>query len=156
MAWGRQKSTKRQRPPRILVPNNEKAIFTISTEKFVGTIQRLSATGGSAVFAKGTVPEGSYGEMILNTIFGNVIADIQFLHAGADGKPLAQAFAFVEMDDVSEKRFKAAVAKMEEAGFSDAEEVEPPFSEKAMAALGNHVRGLKAIWLAKRQSSKRT
>jgi hypothetical protein len=149
MAWGREKTEKPRRPPRILVPNNEKAVFTVANEKFVGTIQRLSLTGGSAIFAKGPVPDGAYGEMILKTIFGNVTAEIQFLHAGADGVPLAQAFSFMEMDEVSAKRFSAAVVKMEDAGFSDAVEEEPPLAEKAMAVLGNRVRGLKAMFAAK-------
>jgi hypothetical protein len=150
MAWGREKISKPRRPPRILVPNNEKALFTVSNEKFVGTIQRLSLTGGSAIFTKGPVPDGAYGEMVLKTVFGNVTAEIQFLHAGADGIPHAQAFSFMEMDDVSSKRFGAAVEKMEDAGFSDAVEVEPPLAEKAMAALGHRVRGLKAMFAAKR------
>jgi hypothetical protein len=154
MAWGRAKNSKLHRPPRILVPNNENAVFTVAAEKFVGTIQRLSLTGGSAVFAKGPVPNGTYGEMILKTVFGNVTAEIQFLHAGADGVRQAQAFSFLEMDDVSTKRFRAAVEKMEEAGFSDAEEVEPALAEKAMLALGGPLRGLKAIFAAKVRSSK--
>jgi len=150
MAWGREKISKSRRPPRILVPNNEKAVFTVANDKFVGTIQRLSLTGGSAVFTKGPVPDGAYGEMILKTIFGNVTAEIQFLHAGADGVRHAQAFSFMEMDEVSAKRFRSAVEKMEDAGFSDAVEEEPPLSEKAMTALGHHVRGLKAMFAAKR------
>ena len=35
---------------------------------------------------------------------------------------LAQAFRFVEMDDISAKRFASAAAQMQKAGFSDAGE----------------------------------
>jgi hypothetical protein len=48
-----------------------------------------------------------------------VTARIQFMRTEADGIPLAQAFRFVEMDNVSRKRFSAAVKKMQSAGFSD-------------------------------------
>jgi hypothetical protein len=54
-----------------------------------------------------------------------VSAHIEFLHRGADGVPLAQAFRFLAMDDVSTKRFKAAVAQMQMAGFSDVDEQKP-------------------------------
>jgi hypothetical protein len=33
-------------------------------------------------------------------VFGKVTAQIQFIHSGADGTPLAQAFHFIDMDDV--------------------------------------------------------
>jgi hypothetical protein len=116
-----QKSRRVKRPPRIRVPNNERALFTVDTQKFVGVVQRLSLTGGSAVLAKGPVPEGTLGEMALNTVFGKVTAHIQFLRTGAEGMPLAQAFQFLEMDDVSSRRFHRAAEQMRSAGFSDAE-----------------------------------
>jgi hypothetical protein len=53
MAQTPQKPRKRKRPPRIRVPNNERALFTVDTDKFVGVIRRLSLTGGSAVLSKG-------------------------------------------------------------------------------------------------------
>jgi hypothetical protein len=51
--------------------------------------------------------------------FGKVNAHIEFLHTGADGVPLAQAFALLAMDAVSSKRFKTAVEQMETPDFSD-------------------------------------
>jgi hypothetical protein len=116
------KSSKQTRPPRIRVPNNEKAVFIVDTHKFVGVLQRLSLTGGSALLAKSSIPPGTLGEMILSTVFGKVTAEIEFLHTGADGVPLAQAFRFVSMDSVSQKRFSAAAKQMQSAGFSDVEE----------------------------------
>jgi hypothetical protein len=117
-----QKPGKSTRPPRIRVPNNERALFTVNNQKFVGVIQRLSLTGGSAILSKGLIPQGTLADMGLNTVFGKVRAQIQFLHSGADGIPLAQAFRFIDMDDISRKRFGAAAAQMQSAGFSDAEE----------------------------------
>jgi len=120
------KLAKHSRPPRIRVPNQERAVFTVDHQKFLGTIQRLSVTGGSVVLAKGFLPERTPGEMTLGTVFGKVNAQIEFLQAGADGVPLAQAFRFVAMDDVSAKRFSAAAEKMQNAGFADAEQRQTP------------------------------
>jgi hypothetical protein len=120
------KIAKHNRPPRIRVPNQERAIFTVDSEKFLGTIQRLSLTGGSVLFAKGSLPEGTAGEMTLGTVFGRVNAHIEFLQTGADGVALAQAFRFLAMDDLSTRRFNAAAEKMQSAGFADAEKKATP------------------------------
>jgi hypothetical protein len=117
-----QKPRKSTRAPRIRVPNSERALFTVNTQKYVGVIQRLSLTGGSAILSKGPIPQGTLADMGLNTVFGKVRAQIQFLHSGADGIPLAQAFRFIDMDDVSRERFNAAAAQMQSAGFSDVQE----------------------------------
>jgi hypothetical protein len=118
------KSRKITRAPRIRVPNNERALFIVETDKFVGFVQRLSLTGGSAILSKGPVPQGTLAMMGLNTVFGKVTAQIQFLQTGAEGIPLAQAFRFLDMDDVSTRRFTAAAEQMQSAGFSDVEEDE--------------------------------
>lgn len=120
-----QKSTKRERAPRIRVPNSERALFTVDTARFVGVIQRLSLTGGSAVLSKGPIPHGTMGDIALSTVFGRVDAKIEFLQTGADGVPLAQAFRFITMDDTSSERFVAAAKQMEKAGFSDAPQEKP-------------------------------
>ena len=114
------KSSPRTRAPRIRVPNNERAIFSVDEAKFVGVIQRLSLTGGSAVLAKGPIPHGTMGGLVLSTVFGKVTAQIEFLQTGADGVPLAQAFRFLTMDEDSTRRYTAAAQQMEKEGFSDA------------------------------------
>jgi hypothetical protein len=53
------KPGKSQRPPRIRVPNNERALFTVESEKFIGVIRRISLTGGSALLSKDPIPEGT-------------------------------------------------------------------------------------------------
>ena len=116
------KTGKRPRPPRIRVPNQERAVFTVDNQKFVGIVQRLSVTGGSALLVKGPIPKGTLGEMALSTVFGRVNAHIEFLHTGADGVPLAQAFRFLAMDAVSTNRFSAATKQMQSAGFADVEQ----------------------------------
>jgi hypothetical protein len=138
-------SGKSTRPPRIRVPNNERALFTVESQKFIGVIKRLSLTGGSAILTKGPIPQGTLGEMGLNTVFGNVRAQIQFLHTGADGIPLAQAFRFLEMDETSRERFRSAAKQMETEGFSDAEEQKPlDLAYRSLSKLGESVRRLSA------------
>jgi hypothetical protein len=135
MAKNSQKPGKNNRPPRIRVPNNEKALFTVDAKKFVGVLRRLSLTGGSAILSNGPIPEGTLAEMDLGTVFGKVTAQIQFMHGGADGIPLAQAFRFIDMDEVSSKRFSAAAKQMQKAGFSDVKENENPLGNLASQTL---------------------
>jgi len=101
------------------VPHQQKAIFTLDGQKFVGVVQRLSLTGGSALLAKGPIPEGTLAEMVFGTVFGKVNAHIELLHTGADGVPLAQAFTFVTMDDRSSQRFKKALEEMHTSDLAD-------------------------------------
>jgi hypothetical protein len=135
MAQDSQKPGKHTRPSRIRVPNNERALFTVDTNKFVGVVRRLSLTGGSVVLSKGPIPQGTVAQMDLRTVFGKVTAQIEFMHSGADGIPLAQAFRFLDMDDVSSERFSAAAMRMERAGFSDVEERENPVGDLASQTL---------------------
>jgi hypothetical protein len=143
-----QKAKKNSRPPRICVPNSERALFMIEADKFVGVIQRLSVTGGSAILSKGPIAHGTLGEMGLKTVYGPMKAQIQFLSCGADGIPLAQAFRFVDMDDVSRRRFDASIKKMQEAGFSDAPAKDSSVGEmaaKSLTKLGESIRRLSVL-----------
>jgi hypothetical protein len=145
----------KHRPPRIRVPHQQKAIFTVDNQKFVGIVQRLSLTGGSALLVKGPIPEGTLGEMDLGTVFGKVNAQIEFLHTGADGVPLAQAFAFLAMDAVSSKRFKTAVEQMETPDFSDVGQKRTAI-DAAFETLRESVRQLSAtLTSGRRTRSKR-
>jgi hypothetical protein len=148
------RTRKSPRPPRIRVPNNERALFTVDAIRFVGVLQRLSLTGGSAVLSKGPMTHGTIGDIALCTVNGKVSAQIEFLQTGADGIPLAQAFRFLSMDDKSAKRFAAAAAQMEKEGFSDAPSPRPsPLSAPASEALGlllQSVRRLAATIVANR------
>jgi len=126
------KPRKQGRPPRIRVPNEEKAIFTVDHQKFLGIVRCLSLTGGSVLLVKGSFPVGTLGELALGTIFGKVRAPVEFLHLGADGVSRAQAFRFVAMDDISTKRFNAAVKQMQMAGFSDVVEQKPTLIDTAL------------------------
>jgi hypothetical protein len=147
MPWKIDEPGKQGRPPRIRVPNQERAIFTVDNQKFVGIVRRLSVTGGSALLVKGPVPRGTLGEMALSTVFGKVNAHIEFLHTGADGVPLAQAFRFLAMDAVSTKRFHAATKQMQNAGFADIEQKRTSLDRafESWGKLRNSVRQLSGI-----------
>jgi len=140
-----QKPQRRPRAPRIRVPNSERAVFTADDRSFVGVIQRLSLSGGSAVLAKGPIPHGTMGTMSLGTVFGKVSAQIEFLQTGADGVPLAQAFRFLAMDDASAKRFAAAAKQMEKEGFSDADSGSASHSGRASHALGQLLHSVRRL-----------
>lgn len=148
-----------ERAPRIRVPNSERALFQVNEQRFVGVIQRLSLTGGSAVVSRGPIPEGTMADMTLSTVHGKVNAHVEFLHTCADGIPLAQAFRFLAMDDVSTERFTAAANQMHEEGFSDAPVAEKatlslPASE-ALGQLLQSVRRIAATLVASRAAGKR-
>jgi hypothetical protein len=150
-----EKNRKNTRPPRIRVPNNEQAIFTVDNQKFIGVIKRLSLTGGSAVFTRNLIPNGTLGEMALKTVFGKVEAQIQFLQTGADGMPHSQAFRFLDMDSTSRQRFVAAAELMQREGFSDAKEGRGPL-DLSLSKLGESIRRLSgAVSSGRRDSAKR-
>lgn len=143
---------RKNRPPRIRVPHQQKALFTVENQKFVGIVQRLSLTGGSALLVKGPIPQGTLGEMALGTVFGKVVAHIEFLHTGADGVPLAQAFAFLAMDAVSGKRFKTAVEQMETSDFSDVIGLRQTPIDTAFETLRESVRQLTGMLIPGRRT----
>ena len=157
MARKSQKPNKRARPPRIRVPNGERALFIVDDARLVGVIHRLSLTGGSAVLSKGPIPHGTMGDISLNTVFGRVDAKIEFLQTGADGVALAQAFRFLAMDDNSTERFAAAARQMEQAGFSDTGKEETGISAgtRSLNRLLESVRRLAETLVAAKSAGRR-
>jgi len=152
------KSRKSPRPPRIRVPNSERALFTVDAAHFVGVLQRLSLTGGSAVLSKGPIPHGTEGSIAMKTVFGKVSAQIEFLQTGADGVPLAQAFRFLAMEASSSTRFAAAAKQMEKEGYSDAPPKQSPLSappSEALSLLLHSVRRLAATLVSNRSAVRR-
>ena len=107
---------------------------------------RLSLSGGSAVLSKGPITPGTMGNITMKTVFGKVSAQVEFLHTGADGVPLAQAFRFLTMEDESLQRFTAAAKQMEEEGFSDAVPSHPSgLSAPASETLGLLLHSVRRI-----------
>ncbi len=147
--------SRKYRPPRIRVPQQQKAIFTVENQKFVGVVQRLSSTGGSALLVKGPIPQGTLGEIAFGTVFGKVNGHIEFLHTGADGVPLAQAFAFITMDAVSSKRFQTALEEMQTSDFSDAVRKQTPV-DTTFAALWHSIRQLSSLLSSGRRTTSKS
>jgi hypothetical protein len=85
--------------------------------------------------------------MALSTVFEKVNAHIEFLHTGADGVPLAQAFRFLAMDAVSTKRFNAAAEQMKSAGFAEVEQKQTAIDGafESWSKLRNSVRQLSGM-----------
>ena len=96
------------------------------------------------MLAKGTIPQGTLGEIVFGTVFGKVQAHIEFLHTGADGVPLAQAFSFLTMDDISSQRFKSALAEMHASDLSDLVQKQTAI-DKAFETLRESIRQLSAM-----------
>ena len=138
----------KHRPPRIRVPHQQKAIFTVDNQKLIGVLQRLSLTGGTALLVKGPIPEGALGEIVFGTAFGKVNAHIRFLYGGVDGVPLAQAFAFLAMNTRSSQRFKRA---LEEMRTPDLAGKQTPI-DTAFATLRRSVRQLSGLLNSTRQA----
>ena len=134
----------KHRPPRIRVPHQQKAIFTVDNQKLIGVLQRLSLTGGTALLVKGPIPEGTLGEIVFGTVFGKVNAQIKFLYGGVDGLPLAQAFSFLAMNARSSQRFKRALEEMHASELSDLAGKQKPI-EAAFATLRQSVRQLSGM-----------
>jgi hypothetical protein len=142
---------RKPRPPRIRVPNQQKAIFTVDNQKLVGVVHRLSLTGGSALLVRGPIPEGTLGEIVFGTVFGKVNAAIEFLHRGADGVPLAQAFAFLTMDAISSRRFERALEEMDSSGLPEHVRAQKPV-DAAFETLRQSIRQLSGMLNSGRQT----
>ena len=134
----------KHRPPRIRVPHQQKAIFTVDNQNFIGVLQRLSLTGGTALLVKGPIPEGTLGQIVFGTVFGKVNAHVKFLYRGVDGVPLAQAFAFLAMSARSSQRIKRALEEMHTPGLWDLAGEQTPI-KAAFATLRQSVRQLSGM-----------
>ena len=105
---------KRTRSPRFSVPNNEQVLVTVGAEKYRGTLQLLSLTGGAIRLDKRFAP-GTLGDVVLNTVSGNFSAAIEFLQMA---KAKGQAFRFIAMGPVARKRLEDALEKMRGQGLA--------------------------------------
>ena len=110
-----QRASIRTRPARFRVPNNERVILSIGTERFPGTLNVLSMTGGALRIARRPNP-GTFAEIQMHTITGNIHAVIELLVMRGDSN---QAFRFVQIDNSNRKRLQDALEKLEAQGLGD-------------------------------------
>lgn len=104
----------RTRPARFKVPNNEKVIITIGTERYPGVLSVLSATGGALKITRRTDP-GTFADIRMSTVGGSITAVIEFLAFRAG----TQAFRFVQIDATNRKRLQSALDHMDSEGLGD-------------------------------------
>ena len=135
--------SRKERAPRIRVPNQERVLFSIAGDPFVGVLRTLSVSGGSAVLSRGAIASGTSGGIVLKTVYGKVSGEVEFLQTFADGLPTAQAFRFVTMDDTSSKRLALAAHHMESEGYSD--KPSPDVEDNKHEGLGNLLRSARKL-----------
>ena len=95
------------------------------------------------MLSRGPIQPGTAGGITLKTVFGKVSGEVEFLKMFADGVPLAQAFRFVAMDEVSSKRLALAAQNMEDEGCSDQKSADP--AKEKSAGLGKLLRSVREI-----------
>lgn len=103
---------RRTRAPRVLVPNNEQAVISINAEQFSGTLCLLSRNGGTIRLSRRFAP-GTFGDIAIKTISGKFLATIELLRMARGN---AQAFRFVQMGPVAQRRLEDALSKMRAQG----------------------------------------
>src|SRR5579864_6092394 len=87
-------------------------MVSIGDEQLTGTLGLLSRSGGTLRMAK-RFAAGTFGDIGIKTISGKFHARIEFLEmAGAN----AQAFRFVQMGPIAQKRLEDALRKMRAQG----------------------------------------
>jgi len=109
------KPSSRTRPSRYRVPNNEKVLLTVGSERLAGTLNILSMTGGTVRTSKRLSP-GTFADIKLNTVSGTITAVIELMTVRGES---AQAFRFVQIDGVSKKKLQKALETMESHGLGD-------------------------------------
>jgi hypothetical protein len=101
------------------VPYQQKALFTVDNQKLVGVVQRLSLTGGSALLMRGTIAEGTLGEILFATACEKVMHILNSCMWVRTAVPLPQAFALIRMDATSNPCLTKALEEMNTSEFSD-------------------------------------
>ncbi len=106
-----------RRAPRVTVPNNEPAKVEIGPQQLVGTLGKLSSTGGTIRLPKRFDP-GTMADLTLKTNAGKVSAAIEFL-VPLDGFPQSQAFRFVQMEVADSNRLEKALSRLRNQGHGE-------------------------------------
>ncbi len=107
----------KRRAPRVSVPQNEPAKVEIGPQQFVGTLGKLSVTGGTIRLPR-RFDSGTMADITLKTNAGKVSAAIEFL-APLEGFPQSQAFRFVQMEVADFNRLEKALAALRNQGYGE-------------------------------------
>ena len=109
----------------------------ISGSRFVGTLCKLSMTGG-AMRLKGTVRHGTLADISLKTESGQVTSAIQFLHPARG----LQAFRFLQLHGENQRRLQTTLHAMRRAGHGEEKGVFAPilgFAQRAVDAVKSKI-----------------
>ncbi len=107
----------RKRSPRVRVPNDEEIRINIAGKAVKAILQRLSLTGGLAVFPANVAP-GTLGEVHIKTTNGPVKGLIEFLKPQKSGGN-AHPFRFIALDDSDFKTLNQTLQLMRKMGLGD-------------------------------------
>jgi hypothetical protein len=106
---------RRNRAPRVTIPNREQAVIVIGGKKLSGALCKLSINGGSLRLPR-TIVESTLAEITLETTSGDIESAIQFLRPGAEG---VQGFRFLQLDPGTRRQLAMAIEQMRKQGLGD-------------------------------------
>ena len=123
----------RSRAPRVLIPNNEPALVEFGRNQIIGTLCKLSTTGGS-IRLREPIARGTLADITVRTHKGRVHTAIEFL------RPIngAQPFRFVALDPPTHRRLDEVLTKMRRDGHGEDKGALQPligFGKRAASAL---------------------
>lgn len=124
----------RTRAPRVLIPNNEPALVEFSGNQIIGTLCKLSTTGGS-IRLREAIPRGTLADLTVRTRAGRVHTAIEFL------RPMhgTQPFRFVAIDPPTHRRLDDVLTQMRKEGHGEDKGALQPL-------LGLGKRAMSAVW----------
>jgi len=109
-----QKVPNTTRASRFKVPNNERVLISIESERMAGTLAVLSVTGGTIRLPR-RVPHGTFAEIQMDTVAGSLSAVIELLAI----RGTTQAFRFVHTEPSNKKRLEKTLEVLESQGLGD-------------------------------------
>ena len=102
------KTQRATRAPRFSVPNKEPVVLTVGPESLKGTLCILSRNGGTLQLPR-RYRAGTFADFSIDTVSGRFAAAIELLAITTRG---TQAFRFVQMEAIDQRRLDGALDKM--------------------------------------------
>ncbi len=122
------------RAPRVVIPNNEPALIEFSGNQIIGTLCKLSTTGGS-IRLRQPIKRGTLADITLRTNRGRVHTAIEFLTPMLGTQP----FRFVALDPPTGRRLSEVLSQMRKQGHGEEKGALQPL-------IGLGKRAMSAVW----------
>lgn len=106
---------RRNRAPRVTIPNREHAVIVIGGKKLSAALCKLSINGGSLRLPR-SFGESTFAEITLETTSGDIESAIQFLKPGVEG---IQGFRFIQLDPGTRRQLATAIEQMRKQGLGE-------------------------------------